>query len=75
MVIEPPPHFRVRRESEIHAGVIVGVEWYALERISVAVDHPDGNHGRIAVDDVAIERGEQSGRRRPVEARVVEENL
>jgi hypothetical protein len=75
VVIEPPAHLGVSAEPEVDAGVIVGVERDAVERVAVAVDHADRLDGDVTIDDVAIERREQRRRGRAIEASVVKEDL
>jgi hypothetical protein len=75
VVIEPPAHLRIGAEPEIDAGVIVGVERDAFERVTVLVDHADRGDADLLVDDVPIERREQRRRRGAVKARVVKEDL
>src|SRR5262245_54733439 len=75
MVIEPPAHAAIGTKAKVDARVIVGVERHALERVAVPVAHADRVRADVLVDVITIERREQRGRGRTVEAGVVEEDL
>jgi hypothetical protein len=71
-MVEPPSQKRRGRILEINDHILVAVKYSALERMRSFVRHSPVQKFSFRVDTLAVKARENSSRRRPVEAFIVE---